>query len=94
MISKKDVEHIASLSRIHLQGPEVEEISKNLESILGYVNKLQSLDVSKVEPTTHVLPLKNVYREDQIKPSLPQDKALSMAVEKSHGAFAVPKVIE
>ena len=94
MISKKDVEHIASLSRIHLKDQEIEEISKNLEAILGYVNKLQSLDVSKVDPTTHVLPLKNVYREDQIKLSLPQDKALAIAVEKSHGAFVVPKVIE
>ena len=94
MISKKDVETIASLARIHLKEDEVGEIAGNLEAILGYVNQLQALDVAGVEPTTHVLPLKNVYREDIIKPSLPQSQALSFAVEKSHGAFVVPKVIE
>ena len=94
MISKKDVETIASLARIHLKEDEVGEIAGNLEAILGYVNKLQALDVSQVEPTTHVLPLKNVYREDNVKPSLPQSQALSIAVEKAHGAFVVPKVIE
>ena len=94
MITKKEVETIASLSRIHLKDDEVAEIGKNLEAILGYVNKLQSLDVSKVEPTTHVLALKNVYREDLVSSSLSQEKALSIAVEKSHGSFLVPKVIE
>lgn len=94
MISPKDVQSIASLARIYLEGHETEEITKNLESILGYISKLQTLDTSHVEPTSHVLELKNVFREDNIKPSLSQDEALSIAVEKSHGSFVVPKVIE
>ena len=94
MISKKDVEHIASLARIYLQDEETAEITKNLESILGYVNKLQKLDVSDIGPTSHALALKNVFREDNVKDSLSQEKALSIAVEKAHGSFVVPKVIE
>lgn len=94
MISADNVKHIADLARIHLKEDEIKEITKNLEDILGYVNKLQKLDVAKVEPTSHVLPLKNVYREDIVKPSLSQKEVLKIAVEHAHGAFSVPKVIE
>ncbi len=94
MITPNDVQKIASLARVHLKEDEISDIAKNLEAVLGYVNKLQDLDVSGVEPTTHVLPLKNVYREDEVKASLSQDKALSISVEKAHGSFVVPKVIE
>jgi aspartyl-tRNA(Asn)/glutamyl-tRNA(Gln) amidotransferase subunit C len=94
MISDKDVLKIATLARIHLEGHETQEITKNLESILGYISTLQTLDVKGVEPTSHVLALKNVFREDIPKPSLSQEEALSIAVEKAHGSFVVPKVIE
>ncbi len=94
MITDKDVKYIASLARIHLSDEESALFTKNLEGILHYVGKLEKLDVSKVEPTSHVLPLKNVYREDVVKPSLPQQAALKIAVEKHNGAFKVPKVIE
>ena len=94
MITPKDVKYIASLSRIHLRDEEIEELTKNLENILHYIAKLEKLDVSKVEPTSHVLPLKNVFREDKVKPSLTQEEALKIAVDKHHGAFKVPKVIE
>ena len=94
MISEKDVKYIASLSRIHLDPEEVKRLTKNLEDILHYIEKLKKLDVRDIQPTSHVLPIKNVYREDAVKPSLTQDAALSIAVEKHHGAFKVPKVIE
>ena len=94
MISKKDVHYIAGLSRIHLPDAEAEGLTSDLEAILGYINKLDNLDVSDVEPTTHVLSLKNVYREDEVKPSIGQDKALSITEHKLDGSFKVPKVIE
>ena len=93
-VTVKDVEYIASLSRIHLEKDELAHLTQDLSAILDYVQKLEKLKVKDVSPTSHVLPLHNVYREDEIKPSLPQDKALSIAVEKSHGSFVVPKVIE
>ena len=93
-ISEKDVEYIASLSRIHLQKDEVTSLKKELEQILHYVAKLEKLDISKVAPTSHVLPLKNVYREDKVRPSLQQEEALKISVEQHNGSFKVPRVIE
>ena len=93
-VTKEDVAHIASLSRIHLQETEIDSLRKNLEEILHYVAKLEKLDVSQVPPTSHVLPLKNVYREDKARSPLTQMEALQMAVEQYKGSFKVPKVIE
>ncbi len=94
MITTKDVKYIASLSRLHLKEDEIGLLTKNLEDILHYIAKLKKTDVSKIAPTTHALPLKNVYREDKIVPSLTQKEALSISVEKHKGAFKVPKIIE
>lgn len=94
MITAKDVQYIANLSRIHLRDEEIAELTKNLEHILHYIAKLEKLDVSKVEPTSHVIPMKNVFRQDVVTPSLSQEEALKIAVEKHQGSFKVPKVIE
>ncbi len=94
MISDKDVKYIAGLSRIHLRDEEAQDLARDLEGILDYVKKLETLDVSGIEPTSHVLPLKNVYREDEIKPSLNKDALLKNSVKHHNGSFQVPKVIE
>lgn len=69
MITKKDVEYIAGLAQIHLKDDEIVKLTANLEGILGYVEKLSTLDVTNVEPTSHALPVKNVFRQDIVKPS-------------------------
>ncbi|MBF0521810.1 MAG: Asp-tRNA(Asn)/Glu-tRNA(Gln) amidotransferase subunit GatC [Candidatus Omnitrophica bacterium] len=94
MISKNDVKYVASLSRIHLKDEEVQALTQDLERILGYIKNLEKLDTSHVEPTSHVLPLKNVFREDIIKPSFSQQEALKISVEQQNGFFKVPKIIE
>ena len=94
MLNKEEVRYIASLSRIDLEENEVEILTKSLADILNYIEKLKKLDVSNVKPTSHVLPLENVYREDEVKPSLPQKEALQASVEQHNGSFKVPKVIE
>ena len=94
MISENEVHKIASLSRIYLQDQEAQELSKHLEKILHYVEKLNELDVNQVKPTSYVLPLKNITREDKIIPSLDANQALKTATEKHNGSFKVPKVIE
>jgi aspartyl-tRNA(Asn)/glutamyl-tRNA(Gln) amidotransferase subunit C len=94
MISKDDVKYVASLSRIHLKEEEAQNLSKDLEKILGYIKKLEKLDTSEVEPTSHVLPLKNVFREDAVKPSLLQKDSLKFSVEQDSGCFKTPKIIE
>ena len=94
MLSEENVKQIATLARIHLGQEDFQFLQKDLEKILDYINKLESLSVSDIEPTSHVLPLKNIYRPDQIKPSLSQAEALNFAVESKQGFFKVPKVIE
>ncbi len=94
MLSKEDVRYIAHLSRIHLQDQEVERLTKELEGILHYIEKLQKLNVEGVKPTSHVLPLKNVYREDVLRPSLKQSEVMDISVVNQKGSFKVPQVIE
>jgi len=94
MITKKDVQYIAHLSRIHLSDSEIEKLTITLEDILGYIAKLNKLDVSKVKPTSHVLPLQNVFRKDLPRPSLQQADVIKIAPGHDKGSFKVPQVIE
>lgn len=94
MISKEDVKYIANLARINLADDEIQPLAKDLESILDYITQLEKLNVDNVPPTSHVLSLKNVYRDDEVKPSLTQDEALSIAIAELKGAFKVPQIIE
>lgn len=93
-ISKKDVEYVSKLAKLRLSKKEKEKFTKQLDQILKYVDKLNELDTEKVKPTSHVLPLKNVFREDKIGKSLKVEKVLKNAPEKAKGFFKVPKVIE
>ncbi len=93
-ITKKDVEYVAKLARLKLSEEEKERFTKQLDQILKYVGKLNKLDTEKVKPTSHVLPLKNVFREDKVGKSLEVEKALENAPEKARGFFKVPRIIE
>ena len=93
-MTKDEILHIASLTRIHLEEKELEQLTKSLDDILHYITKLQKLDVKNVPPTSHALSINNVFRADVVKPSLSQEEALSFAPAKHKGAFKVPQVIE
>lgn len=73
---------------------KLEGMTKNLGDIVKYVEQLQSLNVDKVKPTTHAVPVGNVLRPDVVNASLTNQEALAIAVEKSNGFFKVPLVIE
>ena len=94
MITKKNVEYVANLSRLELNDSDMDDFAPDLQEILSYIDKLNELDTSNVEPTAHVLPMKNVKREDEIKSSLSNESALKSAPETTEGFFLVPKVIE
>jgi len=94
MITKKEVESVARLARLRLTEEEKEKYTKQLADILKYINKLNELNTEKVEPTSHVLPLSNVFREDRVRPSLEQEEILANAPEAEAGHFKVKKVIE
>ncbi len=93
-ISRDDVKYIAHLARLGLTEQEVSHFQGQLERILGYVDKLKTLDVSRVEPMTHVLDLKNVYRKDSVVPSIDPPAVLKIAPATQGQFYKVPKVIE
>ncbi|MGB9857604.1 MAG: Asp-tRNA(Asn)/Glu-tRNA(Gln) amidotransferase subunit GatC [Dictyoglomaceae bacterium] len=84
----------AHLARLNLTEEEVELYSKQLEDILNYFQKLQELDTSKVEPMAHVLPLNNIWREDEVKESMDQELILMNAPEVENSCFKVPKIVK
>lgn len=93
-IDSKLVKHVAHLARLELDEQELEQFTQQLASILEYMEKLQKLDTTSVEPTSHAMPLKNVFRLDKIRPSLPIEEVLKNAPAKEGNFFKVPKVIE
>jgi aspartyl-tRNA(Asn)/glutamyl-tRNA(Gln) amidotransferase subunit C len=92
-ISRAEVEHVALLARLQLSEAEKETYTDQLNSILEYAGMLNRLDTSGVEPTAHVLPLKNVFREDVVQECLDRDLALLNAPQKGDGTFKVPKIV-
>ena len=94
MISREDVEHVARLARLQLNDDELERMREQLNTILGYIDKLRELDVTNVEPTSHAVPLVNVMREDEVVPCLPQEQMLANAPDRMGELFRVPRIIE
>jgi aspartyl-tRNA(Asn)/glutamyl-tRNA(Gln) amidotransferase subunit C len=94
MITRQDVEHVAELARLELTAAEKEQFIAQLNSILTYIAKLAELNTIDVEPTSHVIPMSNVFRDDQVRPSLDRDLVLQNAPQESHFFFKVPRIIE
>jgi len=93
-IDKAMVERVALLARLELSEHEMAQLSTQLSAIIGYIEKLNALDVSNVEPLAHCLPLQNVLREDVPRPSLSNEQALSNAPDREEGYFKVPKILD
>jgi aspartyl-tRNA(Asn)/glutamyl-tRNA(Gln) amidotransferase subunit C len=93
-VDRDTVRHVARLARLDLSEQEIEQFCHDLGDILEYVAKLNELDTSNVEPTSHSLRLVNVLREDCVRPSLSQEEALANAPETEEGCFKVPPVIQ
>ena len=89
-----DVKYVAHLARLSLTPEEEQKFGAQLGQVLGYVEKLNQLDVSHVEPMAHAVPLINVTRADETRPSISNDEALRNAPLKANGLFIVPKIVE
>ena len=94
MISRKDVEHVARLSRLALSDAEIEKMREQLAAILAHIDTLRALDTEQVEPTSHAVLMENVMRDDEPRPSLPQEAMLANAPDRSTDFFRVPRIIE
>ncbi len=93
-LNRKDVEHVALLSRLELSDTELDKFTGQLDAILEYIDVLNQVDTSTVEPMAHVLEIRNVMRADEVQPSLPREAALQNAPDAEDGFFKVPKIVE
>ena len=89
-----EIDHVALLARLKLSDKEKELFSRQVGGIIKYIDKLNEIDTADVEPTAHVLQVKNVFREDKLKPSLPRSKVLQNSPGKDETFYRVPKIIE
>ncbi len=92
-LDEKAVRHVATLAGLELPDSEVEKVKRELNEILGYVERLQAVDTRGVIPTSHVHGSVNAFREDVIKPSLVIEEVSSNAPDFTSGGFRVPKII-
>lgn len=93
-ISLEEVEHVARLARLELSPDEKERMRRELDAILTYVEALRQVDTTGVGPTTHVVSLVNVMRDDEVRPSFPASAMLANAPELEGEMFRVPKILE
>ena len=93
-ISREDVQHVARLARLELSPDDLVRMQAELSNILAYIDKLRSVDTAGVPPTSHAVPLTNVMREDESRPSLPLADMLANAPEAAGDFFRVPRIVE
>jgi aspartyl-tRNA(Asn)/glutamyl-tRNA(Gln) amidotransferase subunit C len=91
---KMDIEKVARLARLELSEEEKSIFGKQLDQVLEYMEQLEGVDTEGVEPTSHAIPLSNVFREDEQRDSFPREEVLGVAPEEEEGYFRVPRIIE
>jgi len=92
-LTQKEVEYVANLARIQVSEAEKNQLSSQLSSILTYMQELNQVDIEGVSPMASVLSQANVLREDEVRESVTQDKAIANAPTAKDGMFRVPKII-
>ncbi len=93
-LSREEVEHIAELSKVDLTEEEKTLFQEQLSAILEYAEMLQQVDTAAIPPTATVLPLRNVMRPDETRPSLPREDVLANAPQSEGGCFRVKAILE
>ncbi|GMW03416.1 MAG: aspartyl/glutamyl-tRNA(Asn/Gln) amidotransferase subunit C [Candidatus Hydrogenedentota bacterium] len=94
VITKRDVEYVAALAQLNMDEAEKERLVDELGAILGYIDKLNELDTSAIEPMMHTLPITNVFREDKAIPTLDRETALANAPATDGEYFLVPRILD
>jgi aspartyl-tRNA(Asn)/glutamyl-tRNA(Gln) amidotransferase subunit C len=90
VIERDQVLHVARLARLRLSDEEVARMSSELSTILDHIEKIGELDLEDVEPTSHVVEVENVLRDDEPRPSWPKERVLEQAPDEAEGGFRVP----
>lgn len=94
VISDETIEYVGILAKLELSAEEKEAAKKDMGRMLDYIDKLNELDTSSVEPMSHIFPINNVFREDEVINGDDREQILENAPEKKDGAFKVPKTVE
>ncbi|MBU2541369.1 MAG: Asp-tRNA(Asn)/Glu-tRNA(Gln) amidotransferase subunit GatC [Candidatus Omnitrophica bacterium] len=94
MFLKKELRHLGDLARIEFSDSDLEKYGRELDSILDYIQQLKEVDVERIKPTSHVMCLSNVFRQDVVKPSIEIDEVLKHCPDRKDKFFRVPKIIE
>lgn len=94
MISDETMEYVGILAKLELKDEEKESARQDMQKMLDYVDKLNELDTSKVEPMTHIFEMGNVFREDEVTNGDDRDAMLANAPEVKEGQYKVPKTVE
>jgi aspartyl-tRNA(Asn)/glutamyl-tRNA(Gln) amidotransferase subunit C len=92
-LSRADVAHLARLARLAVTDAELDTFAEQLDVILGAVARVAELDVTDVEPMSHAVTLTNVFRADEVRPSLPREDALAGAPAVEDDKFRVPRIL-
>lgn len=93
MITKEEVEHVGWLARIEIDEKESDAYAEKLNSVLDYFGQLDEIDTEDVAPTYHVMDVVNVFREDEVMESMPQDVVLANTENKQEGNFKSPRIM-
>lgn len=93
-LTREEVEHVALLARLELTAEEKEQQTEHLNQILAAFEELQRLNTEGVEPTSHAIPMGNVFRPDEPRPPLRREEALANAPEEEDGFFRVPRIVD
>ena len=94
IISDETIEYVGILAKLELSDEEKEQAKKDMGSMLDYIDKLNELDTSNVEPMSHVFPVHNVFREDVVVNGDDRENILKNAPEEKDGSFSVPKTVD
>jgi len=92
-ITLQEAEHVAELAKLEIAASEKQDVTAKLSAVIDYLQQLQEVDISQVEPMIRVLPQVNVFREDEIHPGLSLDEVLANAPESEQGFFKVPSIL-
>lgn len=93
IITDKTMDEIEILAKLHLTDEEKEKSREEMQRMLDYVDMLNQLDTRDIEPLTHIFPIQNVFREDEVEESTPKEELLKNAPREKDGQFLVPKTI-
>jgi len=93
-VSREVVKHVATLARLELSDEEVDRLQNEMGRILEHADKLQEVDTDDIQGTSHVIPMTNVYREDEVGQSLTPEEVVANAPESAEDFFKVPRIVE